>query len=144
MVHPVKILNFDPSGTVRFELGGTVYTASHTMPRQDASDLLKPGASYPLELGVLCEAEAQYLSGPDETFTRIAESGKGDRVRACGRVSDYMDHDAIRLDGSLSVGEKLRAPQQATDYRRGSWLKAEGILSAKLPSDDHDETGLRQ
>lgn len=144
MVHPVKILAFDPAGTVRFELGGKAYTASHIMERALASELLKPGAQYPLELQVASTSAVEYLPGPQETFERMTEAQNGDTVRACGRISDYLDHDIIRLDGDVSVAVKLCAPQQATDYRRGSWLSAQGRLVAKLPTDDHDETGLRR
>lgn len=149
MIHRVKILSYDPRGALSFEHNGAVFAASHDIDAAEAEGLLIVGSSYPLEFTIESDCEVAYLAGPEDQFSRLAGAavgakGKvGDRVRACGRIMDYPAHDMIRLEGTTTVAVRLRLPQQSTDYRRGSWLMAEGRLTVALPPADHDEAGLK-
>src|SRR5690606_14682616 len=110
----------------------------------------QPGQLVPLLVTVVADGEVPYLAAPDASFSVVEAGGvstaklQPDRVASGGRVADYPSHDTIRLDGTLSVAVRLTGAQQSTDFRRGSWLRAEGNVLVSIPGDDHDESGLRQ
>lgn len=153
MIHRVTISSIQPDA-IEFTLKGHPITAANHLDPAESKGVVKAGREYPLELTLVAEGEVEYLPGPDGSFT-LAKSPNTklphanshpsalSRVRACGRIMDYMAHDLIRLDGDVTVLVRLRLPQQATDYRRGSWLAAVGTLEATMPSPDHDEAGLK-
>lgn len=143
MIHRVRISKLTPAA-IEFVLGGKPCVAANAMDPDEASGVVAAGREYPLELTVIAEGEVAYLAEPSGAFANLGPGPKGmSRVRACGRIMDYLAHDVIRLDGDVTVAVKLNLPQQATDYRRGSWLAAVGTLMATMPSPDHDEAGLK-
>lgn len=155
MIHRVRISKITPAA-IEFELGGQTCVAANAMDPGEASGVVAAGREYPLELTVIADGEVAYLAEPSGAFANLGPDYSGlngstgptgskgmTRVRACGRIMDYLAHDVIRLDGDVTVAVKLNLPQQATDYRRGSWLAAVGTLMATMPSPDHDEAGLK-
>jgi hypothetical protein len=146
MIHRVLVTQFSPEGHIAFELGGQSFRARHMIPPDEADGVVITGRVYPLELTITASKPVEYLNGSAETLELIKRddhAGTGDLVRARGRIMDYIAHDMIRLDGVGTVAVKLTLPQQSTDYRRGSYLEAEGHLSAAMPPPDHDEAGLK-
>ena len=143
MIHPAKILSFDPTGDLRFELDGRAFHARHAIPADEAEGVINIGEEYPLELSITMDAPVEYLTDQRPLLEVIGCGGDCDIVRAQGRIMDYFAQDVIRLDGIGSIAVKLHSPQLSTDYRQGSWLVAEGRLEAAMPSPDHDEAGLK-
>ncbi|MCK6440443.1 MAG: hypothetical protein L6Q71_09635 [Planctomycetes bacterium] len=136
MIYPVRVKHFAANGPVRFELRGQELAAAHDIDAAEAGELLEAGAVYPLSL-CLKATNVEYAAKPEKAFDQIMGGTSGDTVRLTGRVADYLAHDAVRLDGPISLAVKLTAPQSSTDFRRGSWLVAEGALFASLAEPDH-------
>lgn len=137
MIHQVQLTNFDSRGLIRFSIGDQEFSARHHINPEEMDDARTFGDQLPLKLIVDCDNEVEYLPGPDASYRHKA-TDEGDRMDVRGRITDYLDHDAIRLDGDLSCVVKLKLPQTASDYRRGSHLRAVGTLWAALPGPDHE------
>ena len=142
MIHLVNIKAFD-ARALTFALNGVEFHAAHTMDAKEAEGVIVVGKTCPVSLRLESEIAVDYLDAPKPAIELVQSRPGGDRVRVKGRITDYLAHNAIRLDGIGSVEVALRLPQQSTDYRRNSWLVAEGKLVASLPPDDHNEAGLK-
>jgi|GEM_PF-4652042 len=146
MIHKARITKFTEQGEIDFELDGKKYHATHAQSFEEVSGLIEAGVVYPLEIEIVMDAPVDYLNPPSEGLDLIEASSDpklGDLVCVRGRITDYLEHDVIRIDGAGSARVRLKLPQQATDYRRGSYLSATGRLTASIPSPDHDEAGLK-
>lgn len=139
MIHTVDITEFSQDGTIRFLFRGETLTARHQITHQDWQDAVTFGTDdLPLAFYVKMDKDVEYLGAASDDFLRVEESASGDQVRVEGRVADYLEHDLIRIDGSVSCGIRLKKPQLSSDYRRGSYLVAEGQLIVTLPPEDHE------
>lgn len=136
MIYPVKIQNFSADGKISFEMRGNTYRATHTIDAQEADGLIEPGATYPLLL-VINASSLDYIAENERGLETLEEHDSGDTLRVKGRITDYLEHDIIRLDGEGSIQVRLKPPLQSTDFRRGSWLMAEGRLEAAIAPPDH-------
>ncbi len=144
MIYNVTIQAFDAQqGLLHFSMDTTDFCAATDISESEADGVLTVGETCPLEFKIIAQDQAQYLEAPEESFKKIEARKQGDLVCVKGIVSDYIEHDTLRLGGKYSMALQLQAPQQSTDYRQGSKISAQGTLKANLPSDDHDETGLR-
>ncbi|MHC4839956.1 MAG: hypothetical protein ACYTDT_03205 [Planctomycetota bacterium] len=142
MVHIVQILAYTPKGDapgkLHFKLDDKQFHARCDADPALADGLLVPNTEYPVTVGLEAIGTVGYEDSREALFEVTESAESGDRIKAIGRVWDAVDHQIVRLEANPSIALKLNLPQTASDYRGGSWLKAEGLLCVDLPPEEHD------
>ena len=142
MVHPVRIESYTPKGRkpgrVAFTLDGRLFHARCDADADEARDLLIAGTTYPLALTIAANGKVDY-SEPGATGLRVEKADvAGDQISFLARTWQTIDQSSVFLQSEPQVALRLVAPQFATDFRGGSWLRGTGTLLASLPEDHHE------
>ncbi|MCC6464695.1 MAG: hypothetical protein IT463_05085 [Planctomycetes bacterium] len=142
MVHVVKILSWQPRGSapgqLAFELDGRAFHARCDADPALATGLLVAGTLYPVALTVVADGRLDYADPGSPSLKVLKADPAGDQVAVLGRTWDSLDRETIKLDAGPGVAVRLAPPQDATDFRGGSWLCGTGLLCADLPPEEHD------
>ncbi|GIK53856.1 MAG: hypothetical protein HUU03_11515 [Planctomycetaceae bacterium] len=142
MVHPVKIESYVPGGakpgSLTFLLDGRRMKAVVEHDCDEAREVWKSGAEYPVALTLVARGKVDYAEPGTPGLTLTRQAGLGDVMRFLGRTWQSIDHATVLLQTEPQVALRLAEPQFATDFRGGSWLTGEGVLTAALPEDHHD------